>query len=110
MLLHKFRHVETDHRALAAEEELSQRAGHFGLAHARRSQKEEASNRSVRALQSGATSTNSASESRDRFLLRYDPLVELFFDPHQLLRLFLFERGDRNSCPARDHIFDIVLC
>ena len=58
VLLLIFRHVDADHGALVVEQELRQRARQFGLADARRPQKNEAADRPVGILQ-----TRSARES-----------------------------------------------
>ena len=58
-------------------------------------------------LQSGARTADGASQGADRFVLRDDALVQLFFDAEQLLRFFFFNRGDRHAGPTRDHVFDI---
>src|SRR5208282_545833 len=62
----------------------------------------------VRILQAGARATDGASQRADRFVLRDDALVQLFFDPQQFLRFFFFDRGNRNAGPARDHILDVL--
>jgi hypothetical protein len=44
-LLHELAHVEARHRLLVVEEELGERLGELGLAHAARPEKEEAADR-----------------------------------------------------------------
>src|SRR5208283_2962781 len=108
MLLHELRHVEADQGFFRAEHELRQGTRHFGFADAGRSQEKERANRPVRTLQSRARTADRPGQRADRFILRNDALVQLFFDAQQLLRLFFLDRGDGNAGPARNHIFDIL--
>ena len=107
VLLHELRHIEADERLLAAEEELGEGAGHFGFADAGGSEEEERTDGTVRRFESGTRAANGASERGDRFVLRDDALVQLFFDAEQLLRLFFLDRGDGNAGPAADDVFDV---
>src|ERR1022692_1296461 len=108
MLLHELRHVEADQSLFRSEHELSQRARHFRLADARRAKEKERANRPVWTLQSCARTPDRTGQRADRFILRNDALVQLFFNAQQLLRLFFFDGSDGNASPARDYIFDVL--
>src|SRR5579862_7189409 len=107
MLLHELGHVEADQSLFGAEHELRQRARDFGLADASWAQEQERADGPVRILQAGAGATDSAGQGADRLVLRDDPLVQLFFDAEQLLRLFFFNRRDRDTGPAGDNVLDV---
>src|ERR1700723_1903529 len=107
MLLHELRHVEADKRLLAAEEELRQRARHFRLADAGGTQEQEGSDGPVRGLEARAGAANRPGKSGDGFVLRDDPLVQLFFDAQQLLRLLFLDGSDGDAGPAAYHVLDV---
>src|SRR5207302_936535 len=108
VLLHELGHVEADQSLLRAKHKLRQGAGNFSLADARGSEEEERADRPVRILQASARPADGASQGADRLVLRDDPLVQLFFDPEQLLRFFFLDRGDGHAGPPRDDIFDVL--
>src|SRR5882762_6443899 len=99
VLFHELGHVEADQRLIAAEHELSQGAGDFGFADARGAEEQERADGPVRALQASTAATDGAGQRSDRLVLRDDPLVQLFFNAQQLLRLFLLDRHDRHASP-----------
>src|SRR5262249_49029956 len=107
VLLHKLRHVEANHRALAAEEEFRQTAGNFRFTYAGRTQKQERADGPVRVLQARARAANRPGQGRDGRPLRDDSLVQFRFDAQKFLRFFFFERDDGNTGPAGDHFFNI---
>ncbi len=90
MLLHELRHIETYESFVAAEHEVRQSASHFCFANASRSEEEERTDGAIRALQPGTRAADGASQCADRFFLRDDALVQLFFNAEQLLRFFFF--------------------
>src|ERR1051325_2973909 len=108
MCFHELRHVETNQRAFAAEQKLRERTGHFSFADTGWAKEQERANRTQRILEPGARSANRTRERRDRQTLRDDALVQLGFDPQQLLRLFFFQGVNGNSGPASNHVFDVV--
>src|SRR5258708_1258328 len=108
MLLHEFRHVEADQSFFATEHELGERSRDFGLAYAGRPEEQERSDRAVRALQPGAAAADGAGQGADGFVLRDDAPVQFFFDAQQFLRLFFFNRSDRDAGPAADHVLDVL--
>jgi hypothetical protein len=68
---------------------LRQGARDFGFADAGRAQEQERADGAVRVLQAGARTADGASQRADRFVLRDDALVQLFFDAQQLLAFLL---------------------
>src|SRR3984957_11707889 len=108
VLLHEFGHIEADQSFLGAEHELRQGAGDFGFAHARGTKEQERSDRPVRVLQAGAAAADGAGQSAYGFVLRDDSLVQLFFNPQQLLSFFFLDRSDGHAGPTRDHVLDIL--
>src|ERR1700719_1772767 len=107
MLLHVFGHVEADQRFFAAEQELGEAARDFRLADTRWPEEEEAAHRTSGRLQARATAANGPCERGNRFVLADDTAVQFFFDTQQFLLLVLFDRGDLNTGPARDDLFDV---
>src|SRR5579864_7948745 len=107
VLLHELRHIEADQGLFGAEHELRQGARDFSLADAGRSEEQERADGTVWILQAGTRAADGAGQGADRLVLRDDPLVQLFFNAEQLLRLFFFDRRNRNAGPARNDIFDI---
>src|SRR4029077_20677423 len=102
------RHIEADQRLPAAEHELGQGAGDFGLADARRAEEEERADWPVRALQSGGAAADGAGQGHDRLILRNDALVQLFFDAQELRRLLFLDRHDGHAGPARHDVLDVL--
>src|ERR1022692_4639848 len=87
---------------------MGQGAGCFRLAHAGGSEEQERSYRTVRALQPCTRAPDGAGQRANRFFLRDDALVQLFFDAQQLLGFFFLDRGDRHAGPARYHVLDVL--
>src|SRR5713101_5588538 len=107
VLFHELGHIEADQRLFAAEHELCQSARDFGFADACGAEEQERADGPVRALQASAAAADGASQSDDGFVLRDDPLVQLFFDAQQFLGFFLFNGSDGYAGPARDHVLDV---
>src|SRR5439155_23921722 len=59
-------------------------------------------------LQAGTAATDTARNGGNCFILRNDPLVELFFDAQQFLSFFFFNRGNWDTGPARYHVLDVL--
>src|ERR1700688_1945751 len=87
---------------------MRQSASDFSFANAGRSQEQERTNRTVRALQARTRAANGTSQGADRFLLRDDALVQLFFNAQQLLGFFFFDRRYGHAGPARYHVLDVL--
>jgi hypothetical protein len=109
VLLHVLGHVEGDHRLLVAEEELGQRLGQLGLAHARGTQEDERPARPLGVLEPGPGAADGLGDGVDGVLLADDPLVELLLHPEQLLGLLLGQLVDRDAGPDREDLGDGLL-
>src|ERR1019366_4996081 len=72
VLLHELRHIEAHERLVAAEHEMRQGARDFSFAYAGWSQKEERSNRAVRALEARTRTADGAGPRAGRVFLRGD--------------------------------------
>ena len=75
-LLHVFTHVESHHGPLVVEEEPSQRARQFRLAHTRRTEEQERANRSVRIGEPGTRTTNCVGYCHHCLVLAHDSRVK----------------------------------
>ena len=58
VLFHVLGHIKADERVLGAEQELGERLGQLGLAHARRAQEDEAAGGALGVLQAGAAAAD----------------------------------------------------
>ena len=76
VLLLVLRHVDAHHRLLVVEQELGERARQLGLADAGRTEEEEAAERTVGILQSGARAADGIRDRVDRLVLADDALVQ----------------------------------
>src|ERR1700678_4121572 len=108
MFLHEFRHVEAHQSFFGAEHKLSEGARNFSFAHASGTEEQERTNRTVRTLQSSSRTPNRPGERTDRFILRDDALMQLFFNAQKFLSFFFFNGSNGNAGPARNYIFDIL--
>src|SRR5207248_1574244 len=75
----------------------------------RRSEEQERARRTMRRLQAGTRSADRASKRIDRLILADNAPMQLFLDSGKSLHLFFFDRIDRNTGPARNHVFDVRL-
>src|ERR1700738_2269143 len=107
MLFHELGHIEANHRTFSAEQELRQRAGHLWLPYARRSEEKKRADRPARIFQTGVRAAKGAGKRRDCRPLRDYALMQLSFDAEKFLRLSFFQRGDRNSGPTSNNVFDV---
>src|SRR6202521_3041007 len=87
---------------------MRQSASDLSFANAGRSKEEEGADRAIGALQPRARAADGTSQSADRFLLRDDALVQLFFNAQQLLGFFFFDRRYGHAGPARYHVLDVL--
>ena len=109
VLLHVFRHVETDEGRVATEQEVGQRPRQLGLAHAGRAEEHEAAHRAVRRLEAGAGPAYRARQGRGGVLLADDPPVELALHLQQPVALVLVYRRQRHAGPGGHHAVDVLL-
>jgi hypothetical protein len=82
VLLHVFRHVKTNHRALIVEKEIGERSGGFGFSDPGWSKKDKGSNRAIGILQAGSRAAYRVSYCLKRFLLADHSLAEALFHGH----------------------------
>src|SRR5579875_3371425 len=109
MLLHVFRHVDADHRALVVEQKFGERPRQFRLADAGRPQEQARADRPVRVLQTGAGAADRIRHGDDRFVLTDDALPQLLFHVQQLVALACEHLLDRDPGPARHDGGDVLL-
>ena len=109
VLLHELGHVEADERILAAEEELGERLGELGLAHARGAEEDERATGATRVLEGRAGAADGLGDLRDCLLLPDDPLVKRVLAAQELGRLGLGEVGDGHAGHGGDHVGDVLL-
>ncbi len=108
MLLHVFRHIDADHRILAAEHGFRQRLGEFGLSDAGWTQKQERTDRTVRILQAHAAAPDRLCHRHDSFLLADDALVQDLFEMRETSGLASCDLLKRNLRPLGDRLRDII--
>ena len=109
VLLLVFRHVDADHRVLVVEQERRQRARELSLAHARRSQKDEAAERAIRVLQTCACAPNRIRDRANGLVLPDDALMDALFHVDELLDFSLHQTADRDVRPLADDVGDVLL-
>src|SRR5579864_3004949 len=101
-------HVETHHRRLAVKQELRERLGELGLAHAGGAEEQERANRTVRVLQSRAAAPDGVRHRLDRGILVHQPQVNVLFEAQQLFALGREHLGDRDAGPLADDLGDLL--
>ena len=101
-------HVDTGHHRLVVEEELRQRLGELGLAHAGGAQEEEGADGPVLVGQAGAAAAHGVGHGRDGLVLADHALVQFGLHPQELLLLALHHPGDRNAGPAGHDLGDVL--
>ncbi len=93
---------------LVGEHELGQALGQLGLAHARRAQEEERTDRLGRIVQAGPRATHRVGHRLQRLVLTDDTAAQGVFHLQQLLALALQHLLDRHPGPAADHGGDLL--
>jgi hypothetical protein len=93
---------------LIVEEHLSQCLAELRLAHARRPQKDERSNRTVRILQARPTAADGIAHRLDRLVLADHPLVQPLLEHEQLRPLRLHQPRYGNSSPRAYDLGDLL--
>ena len=100
--LHVFGHVDADHGLLVVEQEVGERLGQFGLAHAGGAEEQERSGRTVRVGDAGARTAHRVGYGGDGFLLADHTLAEVVLHAQQLLVLALHQAADGDAGPVGD--------
>ena len=108
VLLHVLGHVEGQKRVLGVEQELGQRLGKLGLAHARRAQEDERTSGALRILQARAGAADGLGKRRDGLVLADDALVQNAFHAQQLFGLGLGEVAHGHASGHGHHVGDIL--
>ena len=108
MLLHVLGHVDPDHRVLAVEHELGQRARQLGLADAGGPDEQERADRPVGVLEAGARAPERIRHGLDRLVLADHPRVQALLHVHELLDLALHQARDRDPRPLGDDLRDVL--
>ena len=85
MLLLVLAHVDADHGPVVVEEELGQRPGELGLAHARRAQEQERADGPVGVRQPGPAAADGVGHRPHGVVLAHHPGVEGVLHAHELL-------------------------
>ena len=109
VLLHVFRHVDANHRALVVKQKFSQRPRQFSLADARRPQKNKRPNRPLRIAQPGPRPADSVGHAFERFILANDPQPQTVFHIDELLDFALQHLRHRNPSPLGDDAGNVFL-
>ena len=109
VLLHELGHVEGDERVLAAKEELRERLGELGLAHARGAEEDERATGAARVLERAAAASDGACHLGHGLVLPNDALVEHVLAAQELGGLGLGEVRDGNAGDARNDVGDVIL-
>ena len=108
-LLHILGHVDAHHGALAVEQVLGQRLGELGLAHAGRSQEQEAADGLVGIGESRAVAADGTGHDVHGVVLAHDALVQLGFQVDELLHLALHHLGHGDARPSAHDLGDLLL-
>ena len=108
MLLAILGHIDAHHGGFIVEQEVCQRLGQLGLAHARGAEEQERASRPVRICHTCASTANRIRYSRDRLGLSHHAAGQHQFHVEQLLGLALQHFACRNAGPRADHISDGV--
>ena len=109
MLLHIFRHIDADHRLLAAKHHLGEYLGQLRLADAGRTKEQEGTDRARRVLQTNSSALDRLRHRRDRLILSDHTLMQRLLQLHQPLRLLLRQPLYRNLRPHGYDLRDIRL-
>ena len=94
---------------LVVEQERGQRARELGLAHSRRSQKDEAAERAIRILQTCACAPNRIRDRANGLVLPDDALMNALFHVDELLDFSLHQTADGDVRPLADDFGDVLL-
>ena len=108
MFFHIFRHIEADHGAVLIEQERRQCLGQFGLADPGRAQHQERADGLVRISDAGARPAGGIGHRLQRFILADNPASQHLFHGQQFLTLTLQHLVYRDTCPAADHLGDML--
>ena len=109
MLLHKFRHIDSDHGLLGIEQELGQRLAQLGFANPGRPQEQKRAVWTIGIRQTRAGTTHGIGNRRNGFFLTDHATMQRMLHFQQFLLVTLQHLGDGDPGPARHHIGDLFL-
>ncbi|MNQ62342.1 hypothetical protein D3C85_766840 [compost metagenome] len=102
VLLHVFGHVDAGDGVVVVEQIAGQGLGQLGLAHARRAEEEEAAQRLVGVVQTGAGATDGVGHGFQRLVLTHHAAAQFVLHLEQLLALAFQHLVDGDAGPAAD--------
>ena len=108
VLLHVFRHIETDHRLLVIEEELGESPCQLCLSDPGGAQEDEGADGPVGIGEACPPAPHRVGDGADGIVLPDHAVVEAFLDVEQLLDLALQHLGDRDVRPVGDDLRDVL--
>ena len=109
VFLRELGHIHPDQGILIIKEELGQRLGQLGLAHAGGASEDEGTCGTLGILETHSGATNGAGQGGDSLILADNPLVQLLLHTQELLGLGLSQLEDRDACGRGDHLGDYIL-
>ena len=101
-------HIDSRHQILVIEQELRQRLRQPGLAHARRTEEDERTNRAATIAQSRARTAHSVRNHLDGLVLTHHAAVQLLLHIEQFLALACQHSRHGHSRPLRHHLGNIL--
>ncbi len=108
MLLLVLAHVDADHGAVVVEEEVRQRPGQLGLAHAGGAEEQERADGPVGVRQSGPAAADGVGHRDDGLVLAHHAIVEGLLHADELGQLGFHEPRDRDAGPAAHHLGHVL--
>ncbi len=109
VLLHVLAHVYPHHGVFVVEQELGKCPGCLRLSYPRRSEEDEAAQRPVRILQSGARAAYSVRYCGQRVVLTHQPHSKALLHVEQFLDLTLHHAAHGHTGPSANYLGDVVL-
>ena len=108
MLFHILAHVDADHRLLAAEDRLGERAAELRLADARRPQQQKGTYGPLRVLHACSSPPHRAGDRAHGLVLPHDALVQRILKRQKARPLALAQARHRDARPVRQHRGDVL--
>ena len=103
-LLHVLAHIDAHHGLLVVEQEVGERLGELGLAHAGGAEEQERAGRAVRVGDAGARAAHRVGHGLDGLLLADHPFAEVLLHVQELLVFALHEAADGDAGPVGDDL------
>ena len=109
VFLHVFAHVEAQEVFFAVEERFGERAGEFGFADARGTEKNERADGTLGVFEAGTGADHGVGDNLHGFLLADDALVENLAEAQEFILLAFEHFGDGNAGPGSHNLGDVFL-